>query len=229
MDPITMILSAASLAGGLLGGKRKMIDPNWLKMKFGPQAVSDEALQLFNNILNSPHGQKIMANAAEQGQSFAREINKRSAEAGLSGAGGASSGTGIFATSAAQGAGDSFARDERANLYQSVLPAAQQMVQNRMDTYMKDQWGGGSQTNSGRMWSQIGEAAGTVGSMYDASKKGPGKTDTNSSGQLAMPMFDAKSTLSEPRLPSSVVRKRRYSPSFGNIQRSTDFNSVLTR
>src|ERR1043165_9345784 len=105
MDPISAILSAASVAGGILGGQRKHIDINWLREKFGAKAISDEAVQLFNHILNSPYGQSIMANAAEQGQQFGRNVNQASAAAGLSGGGaGADSGTGIFATSAAQGA-----------------------------------------------------------------------------------------------------------------------------
>lgn len=219
MDPITAILSAASLAGGILGKQRKSIDINWLKQKFGSQAVSEEAMTLFNTILNSPKGQAIMANAQEQGQQFQRDVAKRSAEAGLSGGGaGAETGTGIFANSAAQGAGDAYARQERGNLYQSVLPAAQQMVQDRMQAYLGDRAAGGVQTNAGRTWQGIGEAAGTIGSMLPARKTAA--TQAPLSATLALPMNSPLELMkkTEAVLPPSVLRKNRFSNSLGLVQ-----------
>lgn len=184
MDPVTAILSAAALAGGILGGQRKQIDVNWLRQHFGPEAVSKEALDLFNNILNSPHGQALMANAAEQGQQFGRNVNKGAAEAGLTGPGGADTGAGLFATSAAQGATDSFQRGVQSNIYQSALPAAQEMVQGRMQAYLNDRAAGGAPTNSSRFWSSIGNAAGTVGAMLP--QQSPlQKANTGMTGPLA--------------------------------------------
>lgn len=167
MNPVQLILGAASVAGAIFGGQRKHIDPEWLKKHFGPGAISAEALQLFNNLINSPYGQSVMTNAAEQGQQLQRSINKQSINAGLSGPGGASSGTGIFATSAAEGATNAAQRDVAGQFYQSVLPVAQQSVNNRMQAYLQDMQNGGTQTDSARVWQNIGNAAGTAGSMYE--------------------------------------------------------------
>ena len=175
MDPVSAILAAASTAGAILGGQRKSLDINWLKQHFGAAAVTKEALQLFNTIINSPHGQSLIASAAEEGQSFARNTAQNAAMAGLQGGGaGADSGAGIFSTSAAQGAGDAFQRDVRSNIWQTALPAAQQMVQDRMQAYLQDRQMGGVQTPGAAMWQQLGTAAGTIGSMYQPSQKQPG-------------------------------------------------------
>lgn len=179
MNPVQLILTAASLGGAIFGNKRKQIDVNWLKQHFGPAAVSEEALNLFHNILNSPYGQGLMANAAEQGQAFSRQIEQRAAATGLQGPEG-SSGTGIFATSAAKGAGDALQRGVSSDFYKLALPAAQQMVQSRMDAYLQDRERGGVATDASRMWSNIGQAAGTVGAMYQPGSK---KTDTTTSPQ----------------------------------------------
>lgn len=186
MDPVTAILSAAALAGGIFGGQRKHIDPEWLRRHFGPQAVSKEALDLFNNILNSPHGQQLMQNAAEQGQQFSRNVNRSAAQAGLSGAGGADSGTGIFATNAAQGATDSFQRDIQSQMYQSVMPVAQDMVNNRMSAYLQDFYKNGAPTNAATTWQKIGDAAGSVGSLLPAPQ--PKQVNTGMAGPLAPQM-----------------------------------------
>lgn len=182
MDPISAILGAASIAGAIFGTARKHIDPNWLKQKFGAQAISEEALTLFNNLINSPHGQAILANAAEQGQQFQRNVAQQGAQAGITGPGGAASGAGIFATSAAQGAGDSFQRDVRSNLYQQALPMAQQNVSDRMNAYVNDFQGGGVPTQGANIWNKIGTAAGTVGAMYNPQQNTP---DGSQHGVLA--------------------------------------------
>lgn len=223
MDPVSMILGAASLAGAIFGGKRKQIDINWLKQKFGAGAVSAEALELFNNIINSPQGQSIMANAAEQGQQFQRNVNKGAAEAGLTGAGGASTGTGIFATSAAQGATDSFQRDARGQIFQSVLPAAQDIVKSRMDAYLGNL--GGYQTPGAAMWEKVGNAAGVVGSMYTPGNK---TSEAPMTGPLA-PQFPNPIPGGEDRIKNALGVSRPMVPRFSRLQRySPSSNSVLS-
>src|SRR5258705_1319953 len=191
MGPAALVLAAASLAGGILGGKRKHIDPEWLKQHFGPGAVSEEALNLFNNLINSPYGQKIMTNAAEQGQQFGRNVNQQAAESGLAGPEG-TSGTGIFATSAAQGATDSLQRGVKGDFYQMVLPIAQQMVSERMQAYLNDQQQGGYQTGAAKTWQQIGQAAGTAGAMIPENTQQPQGT------QSSVPFSGIPSTLKPP-------------------------------
>jgi len=171
MDPISAILGAASLAGAIFGNKRKQIDINWLKAKFGPAAVSEEALRLFNTVINSPKGQAIMTSAAEQGQQFAHSVKSQAAQAGFGGGGGADSGASVFATSAAEGATGALQRQAAGDIYGQVLPVAQQMVGDRMQAYLGDRAAGGVQSDSARLWQNIGQAAGVVGSMYTPKQK----------------------------------------------------------
>jgi len=212
MDPITAVLSAASLAGGIFGSKRKHIDINWLKQKFGAKAVSDETVQLFNHILNSPYGQQIISSASEQGQQFGRNVNQASAAAGLSGGGaGAESGTGIFATSAAQGATDAFQREAKAGMYQTAAPIAQQLVQDRMSAYLQDFQNGGVPTDSAGLWNRIGDAAGVAGSLYSATKKQPTDQTGNTTSQTNTPQAAAPMPGQAPQgqafMGSDILRK----------------------
>jgi hypothetical protein len=76
MDPITLTLLGASLAGGIIkafSGK-KVIDPNWLKQHFGAAVVNQEMIDLFNHAISSPQGQRIMTSAAEQGAHNVRPL-----------------------------------------------------------------------------------------------------------------------------------------------------------
>jgi hypothetical protein len=179
MGPAAIVLGLASLAGGILGGRRKQIDPEWLKQHFGPQAVSEETLALFNSLLNSPYGQRLMSTAAEQGQQFGRDVNLQAAQAGLSGPD-ASSGTGIFATSAAQGAGNSFQRDVGSQFFQMALPMAQEMVNQRMQAYLRNIQG--YQTPGAALWEKIGEAAGKAGAMLPEDQSSQQKSSVPYSG-----------------------------------------------
>ena len=225
MDPITAILSAASLAGAVFGQQRKHIDPNWLKQKFGAQAVSEEALTLFNNIINSPHGQAVLANAAEQGQQFQRNVAQQGAAAGLTGPGGASSGAGIFATSAAQGATDSFQRDIRGGFYQQALPVAQQIVGDRMQAYINDFQGGGVATPASNVWNKIGSAAGTIGSMLP--QEGPQNVaNTGMTGSLA-PRLSNPIPGGESRMQAAIGQSQV--PQFSKYNRFSPGGAVQTK
>lgn len=228
MDPITAVLAAASAAGKIFGGARKHIDINWLKEKFGAHAVSEEALTLFNSILNSPQGQALMANAAEQGQQFSRDTARNAANAGLAGAGGASSGSGIFATSAAEGATNAFQRDLSGQLYQAALPVAQQLVNQRMQAYLNDFQSGGVQTPGASLWQGIGEAAGTIGAMLPA-KQSPNNAASAPSGAYT-PQVTSPTTTDIPIFSGMDIRRRLPQtapvlPSFSRLQR---FPSTLS-
>jgi len=225
MGPVPLILAAASLAGAIFGGKRKHIDPTWLEQNFGSHAVSDEALQLFNGILNSPYGQHIMANAAEQGQQFARDTNRQAAQAGLQGPD-ATSGAGVFATSAAQGASDSLQRGVQSDFYQMVLPIAQQNVRDRMMAYLNDIQGGGQMTDSSRIWQTIGNAAGTTGALMLQNQKPKAKTTDGRFGvddpKDTLPAQDRQQTSagSPYRLPMTQPMLQRYNPRLSRFQSS---------
>ncbi len=112
MDPVTAILGAAALAGAIIGGQRKHIDPEWLKANYGAHAVTQEAQELFARMVNSPTGQAIIDQANVHGQQFANNVNAQAAQAGMTPAGGAATGTGIFATGAAANAGNALPESE---------------------------------------------------------------------------------------------------------------------
>jgi len=230
MDPITAILAAASIAGAIFGHKKKHIDPEWLKSHFGGKAVSEEAMNLFHSVLNSPAGHSIIANAATQGQNFGRAVNANSAAAGFGGGGGADSGASVFATSAGQGAQDALTRDAQAQMYSNSLPIAQQMVSDRMQAYIQDFQGGGVPTDSANTWSAIGNAAGTAGALK---KSAPSPTDTavnpiniastpGAPGALSIPVPNPRQGWQGPKVPKfstlgrfgpqRMVRPLNYNP-----------------
>jgi len=171
MGPAAIILAAASLAGGILGGKRKQIDINWLRQNFGPDVVNEETVRLMNDLINSPYGQSLMANASEQGQQFEHDTNRAAAAAGFGAGGGAESGSSVFATSAAKGAGSALQRGVSSDFYKIALPMAQKMVSDRMSAYLGNLEG--YQDNSARLWQSIGNAAGTAGAMIQPGTQKP--------------------------------------------------------
>lgn len=157
-DAAMLALQALSATGGILGKKRKHIDPEMLRQRFGPGAVSKDTIELANYILNSPQGQQLLANAAESGQQFENNVNANAASAGLAGPGG-SSGTGVFATSAGTQAQSGFERAIKGNVYQAALPIAAQGVANRQAAYIADLTGGGYQDDRAAQLEGLGSAA----------------------------------------------------------------------
>jgi len=135
MDPVTLTLMAAVAGGGILSafGGRKTISPEWLKEHFGASAVNQEMLDLFNSVINSPQGQQLMTQAAEQGQQFERDVASRAAAAGFGGGGGAESGASIFSQAASGGAVGSLQRGVKSNIMTAALPIAQDIVSQRMN------------------------------------------------------------------------------------------------
>lgn len=174
MDPITAILSAAALAGAIRGGQRKHIDLEWLKQNFGANAISAEAQALFARVINSPVGQSIMNSASETGQQFGRSTQAQAAAAGMTPASGAATGTGIFATSAGEGAANALQTQARGNIYQSVLPIAQDLVASRRDAYLQDFYNNGAPTDAANTWGRIGNAAGVALTASQAAKPAAG-------------------------------------------------------
>jgi hypothetical protein len=172
MDPVTGILVGASLLGGIMQatGGRKQIDPEWLKQHFGPKIVTDEALQYFNEILNSPYGQQALASAVQGGQQLQNETETRAAAAGMGPTGGAQSGSSIFSEAAAGGAANAAARGVRGDLWARSFDAAQQAVNSRMNAWA------GLYANQGPTTQQmlggaLGNAAGTGLALKSAQSK----------------------------------------------------------
>jgi len=118
------ILKALSALGGVFGKKKKYVDPEELKKRFGAGAITGDAQQLANFILSSPYGQELLGNAAESGQGFERNIAERAAASGMGPGSGAESGASIFASGAASQAQNSLERGVRSNVLASALPIA---------------------------------------------------------------------------------------------------------
>lgn len=137
MDPVTLALIGASLGGGILqatGQKKPQgINIEWLKKNFGADAVNEEMIRLFNNVINSPYGQQLLTGAAEAGQQFETDVARQGAAAGMGPGGGAESGTSIFSNAAAGQAGSNLQRGVRSGVMQQAMQQAQQIVNARMN------------------------------------------------------------------------------------------------
>jgi hypothetical protein len=214
-DAAMFALQLASAGGGILGKKRKHIDPEMLRQKFGPGAVSKETMELANYILNSPHGQKLLAGAAEQGQQFGRDVNANAAAAGLAGPGG-SSGTGIFATSAGAGAQSGFERAIKGDVYNAAMPVAANMVNQRQQAYINDLNGGGYQDDRAGMAEQIGQAASAAGTLAGPARQS-GQTPVSAQPPIAaarpQPVQSALAAGDTP----AMLRKRARRKSMSSI------------
>lgn len=115
--------------GGVFGRKKKYIDPEELRRKYGPRAIAQDAQQLQQFILNSPYGQQLLATAAEQGQGLQTDMASRLAGAGLSPDSGGQSGAGDFAASAATQAQAGLERGVKSDVLRTAMPIAANMEQ----------------------------------------------------------------------------------------------------
>lgn len=185
-DPVSLALTGASLAGGIFGRKRKHIDPEYLRQHFGAKAISDDTHDLANRILNSPYGQKLLANAAESGQNFQTSMAAKAAASGLDPSSGASAGAGDFATSAAAQAQNTFERGVRGDVYAQAMPIAERQNEALRNAYINDLQGGGYQDDKAGMWQAIGNAAGQARASI-----GPGMTQA--AGASPQQAFDVAS------------------------------------
>lgn len=132
-----IIGGAATLAGSLLGrSERPTIDPEQLRMLFGPQAIGAESNELFNLLRNSPVFAQIMSGMAAQGTALGNQVQRRVA---MSGAGG--SPIGAFASAAARGYGGAMQRGALADLFMKAFTAANANVAGRRDIWAQSQLG----------------------------------------------------------------------------------------
>jgi hypothetical protein len=220
MDPVTAILGAAALAGAIIGGQRKHIDPNWLKANYGAHAVTQEAQELFARMVNSPVGQQIMTSASVQGQQFANSVNAKAAQAGMTPMGGAATGTGIFATGAGEGAANVLQGQARSDMYASVLPVAQDLVNQRRDAYLQDFYNNGAPTQAANTWSRIGNAAG-IGLAAASTAKPAAPVDASKAGTI--PGFQPKAVSLGQQViggPVSGMQLPQYNPQYSFLQKA---------
>ena len=170
---IPYILQGASMLGGIIGKKKRYIDPEYLRTHFGAEAVTKRAQELFQKIMASPYGNQLMSSAAEQGQRLQTDMGARAAASGLSPDTGGQSGASDFATSAAAGAADSIQRAGKAEVYGQAMPLAQQMVDRERELYLSNNDARNADPN---LWQRIGSTAGQVASMYPPQAAAAGQT-----------------------------------------------------
>lgn len=112
--------------GGIFGNKKKYIDPEELKSKYGPAAIAGDAQKMMQFILNSSYGQQLMSTAATQGQDLQTNMAANAAASGMDPSSGASSGASTFAAAAAPQAQAGLERGVKSNILQAAMPIAAQ-------------------------------------------------------------------------------------------------------
>lgn len=183
MDPITLGLvgvSALGKLGSILGQrKRGQLSPDILKQMFGAKAITDEQMELFNRAMNSPQGQQLMTGAAQEGQQFQTDVARKSAEAGLGPAGGASGGADIFAGAAANSAVGNLQRGVRSNMMTAMLPVARDIVGQRMNAWLSDRE---RYLNQTPMFQDVMSGVGGLGADLLAARQGAQTTPQGGGG-----------------------------------------------
>lgn len=207
MVPLALMALYALKYGGALAGlfgqkKRPSIDPEWIKQNFGAGAVNTELQDLFNKAINSSQGQALMTNAAQSGQQFQSDVARGAAQAGLGAGGGASSGTDVFASAGAGQATANIQRNMKANLMESMLPIAQQIVQGRLAAYMK---GEGESPFQPTMGSEFGNLLSNAASLGIANyPSGNTQGNTSTSRNTGVPDSEPTPGPTSPTPPSSM-------------------------
>jgi hypothetical protein len=157
LKSVPYVLQGLSALGGIFGKKKKYMDAETLRQLYGPNAVGKDTTELAQYILNSPYGQQLMAQAAEQGQTFQNEMNAKAEAEGLSPDTGGQSAASDFATSSGAAAQAGLERQTRAGITQSAMPIAADMAAARMQAALMQQAQQNGDTN---LMQRIGAAAG---------------------------------------------------------------------
>ena len=169
VQAIPYILQAVSMLGGLMGGKKKYLDPNIMKQKYGARAVAADTQELANQILNSPYGQQLMKSAATSGQGLQSEMAARAAQSGLDPSTGGESGASTFASGAASQAQSGLESGVKSDIWKSAMPIAAQQNQAAMAQEYANQETKNAQPS---MWQNIGSAAGNAAALFPGKKAG---------------------------------------------------------
>lgn len=121
--------------GSLLGrSERQTIDPEMLKMLFGPQAIGQETQGIYQNLLNSPAFAAMMRSMATQGTALQNGINARVASSGAAG-----SPIGAFASTVGRGYAGSLQMGGMQDLFMKSLMAAMQNIGQRENLWGQSQ------------------------------------------------------------------------------------------
>jgi hypothetical protein len=168
IQAVPYMLQGMSALGGIFGKKKKYLDPEMMRQRYGPAAIGRDAQELSNQILNSPYGQQLMASAATQGQDLQSAMAGNAAKSGLDPSTGGESGASTFATGAAQNAQSGLERGARADAWKMALPVVAGMNQNLQGL---EESNNAEQNATPNMWQRIGSAAGQASSLFPGQKK----------------------------------------------------------
>lgn len=168
LQAVPYALQGISALGGIFGNKKKFIDPDMMRQKYGPAAVGRDAQIMANQILNSPYGQQLLASAATSGQEMQTDMATRAAASGMDPSTGGESGASTFAAAAAPQAQAGLERGVRADVWKAAMPLAASQNQGMMEMDLASQNDRNSRPNA---WQQVGSAAATAASMFPAKKK----------------------------------------------------------
>ncbi len=161
---IPYILQGASLLGGLFGHKKKKyLSPEYMRQKYGPQAISRDAQQYYNTILSSAYGRQLMASAATQGQEMQTDLNSRIAATGQGPTGGGDSASSDFAAASGPQIQRGLEGQVQGNVWQQALPLAVDQNQRLAELEMQNTQ---EQNADPTMLGRIGTAAGQAASMF---------------------------------------------------------------
>ena len=176
MPILPVILAAASIAGAI-GSARgtKYIDEAWLEKMTGSRKYAE----LFNGYLahlqSSPEGQN-MYRAADNAAS---QIVNSTIATGGAGASGEQTGMQALGVALAPQVSNNLRNQVSGSLAQQAGKMAQQTITDRLSAYLNDK---GRQTESGKIWGAIGQAAGIgLNAGWGAGQGTGGTTKTDGS------------------------------------------------
>lgn len=142
-----IIGGAMTLAGSFLGAhERPTIDPEMLKMLFGPSAITGDTQEFYKNLLNSPAFSELMRSAGIHGSQLSAGINSNVAAAGVGG-----NPIAAFAKAAGRGYSGALQTPMLSDLFMRAFQAAMQNNQGRMGVWAQSQFGRQEQPTFSRM------------------------------------------------------------------------------
>jgi len=130
-----IIGGALTGVGALLGrNERPTIDPEMLRMLFGPGAIAGDTQEFYRNLLNSPAFANLMRSANVQGTNLSNTINSNIAAAGVQG-----NPIAAFSRAAGRGYGSALQLPLMSDLFMKAFQGALQNNQGRMGVWAQSQ------------------------------------------------------------------------------------------
>jgi hypothetical protein len=120
-----------TLAGASLGrSERPTIDPEMMKLLFGPGAIAGDTQTFYRNLLNSPAFAELLRSANVRGTALGNAINANVAAAGVGG-----NPIAAFSRAAGRGYGTSLSLPLMSDLFMKAFQAAVGTNENQMNLW----------------------------------------------------------------------------------------------